>query len=176
MDEDIEEWRPCLHSSSYEVSNLGRVRSFIRDPQGLILKPAAAGRGHLFVKIHGRAHYVHVLVLEAFVGPRPSGLEACHWDDNPTNNALSNLRWDTPEANRADAVRNNRRTRKTRCRRGHELVGFNAVRVPSRQGPRCRACRRAENSRHRSSWTDPEAEIQGMSDQLYRSFMVDSML
>jgi hypothetical protein len=45
---------------------------------------------------------VHHLVLAAFVSPRPEGMEGCHNDGNPANNALSNLRWDTPKGNHAD--------------------------------------------------------------------------
>lgn len=48
---------------------------------------------------------VHRLVLEAFVGPCPLGMECCHNDGDPTNNRLGNLRWDTRKANRADAIR-----------------------------------------------------------------------
>ena len=44
----------------------------------------------------------HRLVLEAFVGPCPSGMEACHNDNNPNNNSVENLRWDTPRGNTAD--------------------------------------------------------------------------
>lgn len=52
----------------------------------------------------GRARnfFVHRLVLEAFVGPCPEGMECCHGDGNPANNSLSNLRWDTGSANQAD--------------------------------------------------------------------------
>ncbi len=46
--------------------------------------------------------FVHRLVLEAFVGPCPKGMECCHNDGDPTNNNLSNLRWDTRKANSAD--------------------------------------------------------------------------
>lgn len=42
------------------------------------------------------------MVLEAFVGPCPNGMECCHNDGNPANNVLANLRWDTPKANNAD--------------------------------------------------------------------------
>jgi HNH endonuclease len=49
---------------------------------------------------------IHHLVLEAFIGPCPPGMEGCHFDDNPYNNRLSNLRWDTSEENKADALRN----------------------------------------------------------------------
>lgn len=49
--------------------------------------------------------YVHHLVLEAFMGLRPQGTEACHWDGDATNNRLANLRWDTSKGNKADSIR-----------------------------------------------------------------------
>ncbi len=49
-----------------------------------------------------RMRYVHQLVLEAFVGPCPSGLECRHLDGNPDNNQLENLRWGTRLENMAD--------------------------------------------------------------------------
>lgn len=55
--------------------------------------------------------YVHRLVLEAFVGPCPKGMECCHEDDNYTNNRLGNLRWDTRLASCRDAGRNGVRAR-----------------------------------------------------------------
>jgi hypothetical protein len=55
------------------------------------------------VRLADRKQYsVHVLVLLAFIGPRPDGQEACHGDGNPLNNRLENLRWDTHLANEAD--------------------------------------------------------------------------
>lgn len=47
----------------------------------------------------------HVLVLLAFVGPKPPGMEACHGPKGKADNSLSNLRWDTKAANEADKVR-----------------------------------------------------------------------
>lgn len=55
--------------------------------------------------------FVHHLVLNAFVGPKPSGLEACHRNDNPFDNTLPNLRWDTHTANMQDSIRNGSRPR-----------------------------------------------------------------
>lgn len=49
--------------------------------------------------------YVHRLVLAAFVGPCPPGMEGCHNDGDSCNNRLSNLRWDTRAGNVRDAVR-----------------------------------------------------------------------
>lgn len=65
--------------------------------------------------------YVHRLVLEAFVGPCPSGMECRHFPDSDTrNNSLENLSWGTHVQNIAD--KNVHGTaRRTHCKRGHEL-------------------------------------------------------
>lgn len=62
--------------------------------------------GHLFIYTRKKNWYVHRLVLEAFVGPRPRlDMECCHFPDrNPENNRPENLRWDTKGANRQDSV------------------------------------------------------------------------
>ena len=56
----------------------------------------------------GRTFYVHHLILEAFVEPRPPGKEACHRDGNATNNRLENLYWGTRAENLADKARHQR--------------------------------------------------------------------
>jgi len=56
-----------------------------------------------FGKVYSRC--VHVLVAEAFIGPRPGGMEVCHNNGDCTDNRVSNLRWDTRSANRQDALR-----------------------------------------------------------------------
>lgn len=52
----------------------------------------------------GRTLYVHTLVLEAFIGPRPLGMEACHKDGKPGNNKVGNLYWGTHKKNMEDSV------------------------------------------------------------------------
>jgi hypothetical protein len=48
---------------------------------------------------------VATLVLMTFVGPRPHGMEACHFPDrNTANNRLDNLRWDTHSSNQRDRI------------------------------------------------------------------------
>lgn len=60
-------------------------------------------RTQLYIGKKKRACYVHTLILEAFVGPRPRGMEGCHFPDRtPANCRLDNLRWDTPKANGQD--------------------------------------------------------------------------
>ncbi len=49
-----------------------------------------------------------VLVLLAFVGPRPLGADSCHYNGDRQDDRLANLRWDTRIANVADTRRHGR--------------------------------------------------------------------
>lgn len=107
-------------------------------------------RGHVGVKLRQggqvKSRYVHQLVLEAFVGPRPEGLEACHWNDVSDDNRLDNLRWATKSANRYDCVRNggDPNARKTHCWRGHPFDSTNTRRYGGRR--HCRECQRINDA------------------------------
>jgi hypothetical protein len=109
---DNEEWRfvPSL-DGQYEVSNLGRVRRATpgrKTYPGRVLKPAFASPGYFYVRfwISKRRvkFYVHSLVAEAFLPPRPTpGHEINHRDAVKTNNASANLEWVTHAGNVAHA-------------------------------------------------------------------------
>lgn len=89
---------------------------------------------------------VSQLVLKAFVGPRPRGMEGCHNDGNASNNYLSNLRWDTHHENMRDVERHGRNfyRNRTHCPRGHALALPNLVASRVKKGGRsCLACDRA---------------------------------
>jgi hypothetical protein len=73
------------------------------------LKPKTSGRryGHLSVCLCARGKVkeflVHRLVLFAFVGPCPEGMECRHFPDrDPANNHLDNLQWGTRKRNHQD--------------------------------------------------------------------------
>jgi hypothetical protein len=147
------------YEGSYEVSDHGRVRALARlDTIGRrrnskVLSQRKAQSGHLSVALRAnnerRTWPVHVLVLTAFVGPRPGNLECCHWDDNPANNHLVNLRWGTRSENAKDSVRNgtHNMASKTHCPQGHPYSPSNTYRYP--QGNRaCNECRRAYREAH----------------------------
>lgn len=101
----------------YEVSNLGRVRSCARvivrangwpyAVQERILR-ARVGEHDVRVALRrpgrNKTCRVHRLVLEAFVGPCPEGMEGCHNNGDPHDNRVENLRWDTHSANMADMI------------------------------------------------------------------------
>lgn len=89
----------------YRVSNEGRVRSLNyhdghRNVTGRVLKPGRMKAGHLMVML-GRKNnrLVHKLVMLAFKGPCPDGLEVFHKDSVPWNNKLRNLKYGTRSEN-----------------------------------------------------------------------------
>lgn len=157
-----EEWRTVAIAPDYEVSNLGRVKSHKgRAPR--ILRPGVNPLGYhnhtLFEG--GRPVYTtaHVLVMAAFVGPRPEGYDVRHLDGDPANNALPNLAYGTRAENMQDKRRHgtNANLNKTRCPQGHPYDETNTY-VWGRTGSRhCRTCIR-ESGRRRRTTDAPLAE------------------
>ena len=110
-----ERWRPVLgFEDSYQVSDLGRVRSItrqvagrpgrdgspsVRTLQGKILSPRIRPDGTRAINLWAGNSYrqlsVKRIVLEAWTGKeQPLGYEPKNIDDDPANNALSNLKWE----------------------------------------------------------------------------------
>jgi len=56
-----------------------------------------------------RVAYLHHVILEAFVGPRPEGMEALHGNGDAGDNRLSNLRWGTRLENLADFAKHGKK-------------------------------------------------------------------
>lgn len=98
-------WKPVPGYLGYEVSNLGRVRSFKRGSAFILsASPESNGYPRVYLRKNGKTVHLKVgcLVMRAFVGPRPRGLEVCHNDNNKLNNNLENLRYDTHSSNIQD--------------------------------------------------------------------------
>lgn len=115
-----EEWRDVPgYEGLYAASSLGRIRSLgrrVRSPNGTrrvgsrVLRQCRSNKfGHLAVSLckegQVKSHNVHRLVAAMFLGDPPDGLQCCHNDGDPTNNAVDNLRWGTPGDNQADRIR-----------------------------------------------------------------------
>lgn len=176
--ESTENWRPVPgYEGYYEVSDLGRVRSLDgldnrgRRRNGKLLSPSLRS-GYRRIQLHrdgmGRTEYVHTLVLCAFVGPRPSGHEACHGEGGPLDNRLANLRWGTSTDNNFDQVKagTHPNSRRSECKRGHAFSGPNLE--SWRPGTRaCRACHQesAAATYHRRPFDASAA------DERYRTIM-----
>ncbi len=141
-----ERWLPVPgYEGFYEVSDLGRVRSTPRPrTRGGILSARSRPKYYPHVSLWAngvrRSRNVHLLVLEAFVGPCPPGLECRHLDGDKGNPALSNLVWGTRGDNNRDRTRHSGRV--THCKHGHEYTPENTW--IGRTGESiCRTCSRA---------------------------------
>ncbi|TAM07260.1 MAG: hypothetical protein EPN70_03550 [Paraburkholderia sp.] len=105
----MEEWRPVVgFEGLYDVSSHGRIRTVAhqvnyknikkRTIPSRLRSTKALLKGYPAVNLSNgkitKMRTVHVMVLEAFVGPRPSQAhDGFHEDGNPLNARLDNLQW-----------------------------------------------------------------------------------
>ncbi len=104
-----ETWRPVVgYEGCYEVSDHGGVKRVKRGPAtwpGRILRPARDRKGYLYVALcqgdnsTKRRFPVHRLVLAAFVGPCPPGLQVNHKNGVQADNRIGNLEYVTAREN-----------------------------------------------------------------------------
>lgn len=121
METPNERWAPVRGFPLYEVSDRGRVRSWNagagrgpacdgRRERPLMMKSRVGAKGRPLVNFWSaeqgaKAKFVHTVVLEAFVGPRPEGQVCRHLNGDPLDNRLENLKWGTLRENSADIRR-----------------------------------------------------------------------
>lgn len=113
-----EQWKIVAGFTGYEVSSHGWVRTyrpvngrgpFLREPREINPR-AITGKPYLRVTLtnnDGRqvTRRVHILVLETFIGPRPTQEhQTRHLDGNHKNNRLDNLLWGTVQENSDDRL------------------------------------------------------------------------
>lgn len=101
----MEIWKSVKDFADYEVSDLGRVRSVKKLPLKILnMQRHTGGYSKVCFWVKGKCFnkFVHTLVLEAFMGERPEGHQACHGNGDKKDNRLVNLRWDTRSNNQLD--------------------------------------------------------------------------
>lgn len=98
---DAVTWKPIAGREGYEVSNAGQVRW-----RGRLRKATPDSNGYLRVSFWegGKAVKVavHIIVAQAFLGPRPEGCVVRHRNGDHTDCSATNLRYGTPVENEAD--------------------------------------------------------------------------
>jgi hypothetical protein len=114
-----EQWLPVVGYDGYEVSDRGRVRSIdrivevgsgSRSVTGRLLSLGTNNSGYRNVGMGSRKAgrpirvSVHKLVAEAFIGPRPSGMDINHIDGQKDNNRCENLEYVTHRNNQQHAM------------------------------------------------------------------------
>jgi len=97
------EWRPVPGFPGYAVTARGTVRG----PRGAVLKESRSDSGYRRVRplVRGRQRslLVHVAVLLAHVGPRPSRRHhGAHVNGDKDDCSVGNLAWKTRRRNEAD--------------------------------------------------------------------------
>lgn len=100
-------YRPVPSLPGLWAGSDGSIWSHRRRKPARLSPYLTSGRQAVACRVKGRrvARYVSRLVLEAFVGPCPDGMECCHFNGDRLDNRLENLRWDTRAANADDARR-----------------------------------------------------------------------
>ena len=93
---------PCWEGL-YEVSSHGRLRR-----GGRIIKGCTNAAGYQNVILRGRGNRstcIHILVAEAFIGPRPDGMVVRHGENGASDNSVGNLSYGTQKQNIHDKKR-----------------------------------------------------------------------
>ena len=108
---ELYKWVPG-YEGLYKVSNLGNVKSYKRKEEAL-LKPRKHNKGYFKVSLFKKGRkvqfFIHRLVSLTFKGKPPEGKPYVrHYDGNPENNELSNLRFGDQSDNEKDKKRHGR--------------------------------------------------------------------
>ena len=103
----VECWKPVPdYVGFYQVSDQGRIRRIAGGRgvrAGRILRPRNNSDGYPYLNLwrngHRKTWQVHTLVTEAFLGPRPDGLEVNHKNGIKDDNRVGNLEYVTHSEN-----------------------------------------------------------------------------
>jgi hypothetical protein len=107
MSDLVESWvKVPGYEDFYEVSNHGRFAKLL--PDGRQLRKLNSKTPYLSVSVKSldgkpqKSLYIHKLVAQVFIGPRPDGLVIRHLDGDRYNNKATNLAYGSVEQNYAD--------------------------------------------------------------------------
>lgn len=98
-----EKWRLVPGFPLHMVSSEGRVFSWHSER---FLRPGLGSHGYWKLNLaFGKTRLLHLIVAEAFLGPRPRGHVVRHRDGDRKNSRRGNLTYGTYAENSQDAIR-----------------------------------------------------------------------
>jgi len=108
----VEQWKDILgYEGHYQISDLGRVKSFKLKNKGRILSVKNKNGWYLSFRpcINGKAktHRIHVLVCKHFIQNPENKKYVNHKNSNKQYNLKGNLEWCTQSENSKHAISNN---------------------------------------------------------------------
>ena len=135
------DWKTVPENNNYSVSDEGLVRN----SRGEFVRQHITWHGYqrVYLSRNGKTtgRTVHSLVLSAFVGPRPAGMQACHMDGNKQNNHISNLMWGSRVENERHKIAHGTAPRRAKNGRAKlseaaikEIRAVYVKQTPSRRG------------------------------------------
>ena len=141
-------WKNIPDWPLHQASNLGRIRALV----GAQIKSRRVNKIELrkltvlpigYV-VAGNALYVHRMVLLAFRGKPPFGMQARHLNGNRADNRLCNLEWGTRSTNENDKIEHGRSNRGEKNGQA-KLTAADIVAIRAINGPRGIISRLAEH-------------------------------
>lgn len=119
-------WKPIKDYPDYEVSSLGRARSYrkercsVRQSYTTIMNGGLSSNGYRKISIRNKdgmkSVWLHRIILLTFTEePLDKKYEAGHIDGDHTNNCLTNLKWMTKAENEACKLLHGTHNRGEKC-------------------------------------------------------------
>lgn len=105
----MEIWVKAFGDIRYEVSNMGRVKSYNKERKKkdfifCYLNPIKNFKGYNMVNLGGKQHKLSRLIMKSFFGD--SNLQVNHINGIKNDDRLKNLEWNTPSENINHAYKN----------------------------------------------------------------------
>lgn len=119
---DNEIWKPILGYENYDVSNMGRIRSYSKEyDKNYLRKPWLSNDGYIRITLAAnnkqKTLLVHRIVAQTFMAHDTNKNIVNHKDGNKQNNKLSNLEWVTASENNIHYYHETMQNKKTHSRK-----------------------------------------------------------